>query len=157
MFDQRMPLNVNDMLHPLRGATEKTAQVTRRLSDFPQADPDIITITAEVNAATEVLNRAIALIEVKQQQEDILHAKQSTLHRLASFNKPIVSVMMTSGDAQKAAVADLVTDGLITQTPVGEKFEYAITDAGRQADAEFDVVRRAAHEAQKAFRRVDVE
>lgn len=158
MFDQRMPLDVNGLLYPLRGATEKTTQATDRLSDFPQADPEIVAITAEVQAATAALDRAIALIEAKQRQEDIVHAKQSTLRRLAQRTAPLVSFMLYRGDEQRTAVDELVLAGLITKTAVegrDDSFEFAITDAGREVAAEFEIVHRAAHEAQKAYRRVD--
>lgn len=158
MFDQRMPLDVNDMLHPLRGATEKTTQLIERLGDFPQSDAEILDITAEVKRAHAILRMAIASVQDKQRKENILHAKQSTLRRLAALDKPIVSSVLLSGDAQQAAVAELIISGLMTKTPVeghDDRFELAITDDGREVAAEFDVVYRAAHEAQKAYRRVD--
>jgi hypothetical protein len=157
MFTDRIAIDVNDLLYPLRTATEKTTQVLDRLGDFPQDDPEIGDITAEVKAAAATLRRAIESVKVKQHQENIVHAKQSTLRRLAQANTPVVSFILYGDDVQRTAVDELVLTGYITKTDIidDKKFEFAITDAGRDLAAEFEVVHRAAHEAQKAYRRVD--
>lgn len=158
MFTDRIAIDVNDLLFPLRTATEKTTQVLDRLGDFPQDDPEIGDITAEVKAAAATLRRAIDSVNAKQRQEDIVHAKQATLRSLAQQTAPLVSFMLYRGDEQRTAVDELVLTGLITKTAVkghDERFEFAITDTGREVAAEFELVHRAAHEAQKAYRRVD--
>ncbi|WIE81258.1 hypothetical protein [Curtobacterium sp. MCSS17_016] len=158
MFTDRIAIDVNDLLYPLRTATEKTTQVLDRLGDFPQDDPEIGDITAEVKAAAATLQRAIDSVNAKQHQENIVHAKQSTLRRLAQQSKPLVSFVLYNGDEQRTAIDELVLTGLITKTDIpgdDKKFNFAITDAGRELAAEFEVVHRAAHEAQKAYRRVD--
>ncbi len=157
MFTDRIAIDVKDLLYPLSTATEKTAQVLDRLGDFPQDDPEIGDITAEVKAAAATLQRAIEAVKAKQRQENIVHAKQATLRRLAQLDKPMVSFMLYRGDEQRTAVDELVLVGLITKTAADgeDRFEFAITDAGRELAAEFDVVHRAAYEAQKAYQRVD--
>jgi hypothetical protein len=157
MFTDRIAIDVNDLLYPLRTATEKTGQVLDRLSDFPQDDPEIGDITAEVKAAAATLQRAIESVKAKQRQENIVHAKQSTLRRLAQLNEPVVSFVLYRGDEQRTAVDELVLTNLITKIDAegDDRFEFAITDDGREVAAEFELVHRAAHEAQKAYRRVD--